>query len=36
MAELGAPTGEVVPSQVIVSDEGDHPRRSYTERSVAG
>ena len=36
MAELGAPTEEIVLSQVIVSDDVDHSRRSYTDYSVAG
>lgn len=35
MAELGAPTQEIPPSRIIVSDEADHSRRSYTECSVA-
>ena len=36
MAELGPPTAEIVPAHVIVSDEVDHSRRSYTVCSAAG
>jgi hypothetical protein len=36
MAELGPLTEEIVLAHFIVSDDVEHSRRTYTERSVAG